>query len=184
MVIHGNYFDCFSDCLIVWLLDCLSDLTAPATQELPLYRVRAEGACSLCRAKTTSRSNTIKHSSNHSRVVIYSLVIRSFSTLFPFQKGKNEGNTLEIDRIKNDATVEGENWKLANFLAGGGAGGCGGLQQKDALRGENRAVCPVGHRAGAGGRGGGEVVGRSCGEASAGGFLPVFAPKFQLQVQH
>ena len=117
MTIHGNYFDCFSDCLIVWLLDCfsdclivwlldcLSDLTAPATQELPLYRVRAEGACSLCRAKTTSRSNTIKHSSNHSSVVIYSLVIRSFSTLFPFHKGKNEGNTLEIDRIKNDAWV-------------------------------------------------------------------------------
>ena len=46
----------------------------------------------------------LTQSSNHSRVVIYSLVIRSFSTLFPFQKGKNEGNTLEIDRIKNDAT--------------------------------------------------------------------------------
>ena len=45
-----------------------------------------------------------KSSSNHSSVVIYSLVIRSFSTLFPFQKGKNEGNTLEIDRIMNDAT--------------------------------------------------------------------------------
>ena len=39
-----------------------------------------------------------------SSAVIYSLVIRSFSTLFPFQKGKNEGNISENDRIKNDAT--------------------------------------------------------------------------------
>ena len=37
-------------------------------------------------------------------VVIYSLVIRSFSTRFPFQKGKNGGNISENDKIKNDAT--------------------------------------------------------------------------------
>ena len=39
-----------------------------------------------------------------SSVVIYSIVIRSFSTLFPFQKGKNEGNISKNDVIKNDAT--------------------------------------------------------------------------------
>ena len=40
-----------------------------------------------------------------SSIVIYSIVIRSFSTLFPFQKGKNEGNISKNDRIKNDATL-------------------------------------------------------------------------------
>ncbi len=40
-----------------------------------------------------------------SSVVIYSIVIRSFSTRFPFQKGKNEGNISKNDRIKNDATL-------------------------------------------------------------------------------
>ena len=39
-----------------------------------------------------------------SSVVIYSLVIRSFSLSFPFQKGKNEGNISKNDKIKNDAT--------------------------------------------------------------------------------
>ncbi len=39
-----------------------------------------------------------------SSAVIYSIVIRSFSLLFPFQKGKNEGNISKNDRIKNDAT--------------------------------------------------------------------------------
>ena len=39
-----------------------------------------------------------------SSVVIYSFVIRSFSHRFPFQKGKNEGNISENDKIKNDAT--------------------------------------------------------------------------------
>ena len=50
-----------------------------------------------------------KPSSNHSSVVIYSIVIRSFSTLFPFQKGKNEGNISENDRIQNDtaSSLEG-----------------------------------------------------------------------------
>ena len=43
-----------------------------------------------------------------SRVVIYSIVIRSFSTLFPFQKGKNEGNISKNDKIKNDATPSPE----------------------------------------------------------------------------
>ena len=43
-----------------------------------------------------------------SSVVIYSLVIRSFSLLFPFQKGKNEGNISENDKIKNDATPSPE----------------------------------------------------------------------------
>ena len=43
-----------------------------------------------------------------SSVVIYSLVIRSFSTLFPFQKGKNEGNISKNDKIKNDATSNPE----------------------------------------------------------------------------
>ena len=41
-------------------------------------------------------------------VVIYSFVIRSFSTRFPFQKGKNEGNISENDKIKNDATSSPE----------------------------------------------------------------------------
>ena len=39
-----------------------------------------------------------------SSVVIYSIVIRSFSTRFPFQKGKNEGNISKNDMIENDAT--------------------------------------------------------------------------------
>ena len=43
-----------------------------------------------------------------SSVVIYSLVIRSFSTRFPFQKGKNEGNISENDKINNDATSSPE----------------------------------------------------------------------------
>ena len=43
-----------------------------------------------------------------SSAVIYSLVIRSFSTRSPFQKGKNEGNISENDRIKNDATPSPE----------------------------------------------------------------------------
>ncbi len=43
-----------------------------------------------------------------SRVVIYSLVIRSFSTLSPFQKGKNEGNISNNDMIKNDVTASPE----------------------------------------------------------------------------
>ena len=43
-----------------------------------------------------------------SSVVIYSIVIRSFSTRFPFQKGKNEGNISKNDRIKNDATTSPE----------------------------------------------------------------------------
>ena len=43
-----------------------------------------------------------------SSVVIYSFVIRSFSTRFPFQKGKNEGNISENDKIKNDATSSPE----------------------------------------------------------------------------
>ena len=42
---------------------------------------------------------------SHSRVVIYSLVIRSFSTLSPFQKGKNEGNISKNDMIKNGVTA-------------------------------------------------------------------------------
>ena len=45
---------------------------------------------------------------NHSSVVIYSIVIRSFSTLFPFQKGKNEGDISKNDRIKNDVTSSHE----------------------------------------------------------------------------
>ena len=40
-----------------------------------------------------------------SSVVIYSIVIRSFSTLFPFQKGKNEGNISENDKIKNGTVL-------------------------------------------------------------------------------
>ena len=43
-----------------------------------------------------------------SRVVIYSLVIRSFSHRFPFQKGKTMGNISENDKIKNDATSNPE----------------------------------------------------------------------------
>ena len=37
-------------------------------------------------------------------VVIYSLLIRSFSLLFPFHKGKNKENISKNDMIKNDAT--------------------------------------------------------------------------------
>ena len=40
-----------------------------------------------------------------SSVVIYSIVIRSFSTLFPFHKGKNEGNISKNNMIKNDPTL-------------------------------------------------------------------------------
>ena len=43
-----------------------------------------------------------------SSVVIYSIVIRSFSTLFPFHKGKTMGNISENDMIKNDATLRPE----------------------------------------------------------------------------
>ena len=43
-----------------------------------------------------------------SSAVIYSLVIRSFSTLFPFQKGKKEGNISKNDMTKNDATSDPE----------------------------------------------------------------------------
>ena len=43
-----------------------------------------------------------------SSVVIYSIVIRSFSLFSPFQKGKNEGNISKNDRIKNDATSDPE----------------------------------------------------------------------------
>ena len=43
-----------------------------------------------------------------SSVVIYSIVIRSFSTRFPFQKGKNEGNISKNDMIKNDSTSSHE----------------------------------------------------------------------------
>jgi hypothetical protein len=39
-----------------------------------------------------------------SSVVIYSIVIRSFSLFSPFQKGKNKGNISKNDRIKNDVT--------------------------------------------------------------------------------
>ena len=38
-----------------------------------------------------------------SSVVIYSIVIRSFSTRFPFHKGKTMGNISKNDMIKNDA---------------------------------------------------------------------------------
>ena len=41
-------------------------------------------------------------------VVIYSFVIRSFSTRFPFQKGENEGNISKNDIIKNGATSSPE----------------------------------------------------------------------------
>ena len=43
-----------------------------------------------------------------SSVVIYSIVIRSFSTRFPFHKGKYEGNISKNDRIKNDTTSSPE----------------------------------------------------------------------------
>ena len=43
-----------------------------------------------------------------SSAVIYSLVIRSFSTRFPFHKGKNEGNISKNDMTKNDATSDPE----------------------------------------------------------------------------
>ena len=43
-----------------------------------------------------------------SSVVIYSLVIRSFSHRFPFRKGKNEGNISENDKTKNDTTSSPE----------------------------------------------------------------------------
>ena len=43
-----------------------------------------------------------------SSVVIYSIVIRSFSYRFPFHKGRNEGNISENDMIKNDTTSSPE----------------------------------------------------------------------------
>ena len=43
-----------------------------------------------------------------SSVVIYSIVIRSFSLFSPFQKGKNEGNISKNDKTKNDATSSPE----------------------------------------------------------------------------
>ena len=43
-----------------------------------------------------------------SSAVIYSIVIRSFSHRFPFQKGKNEGNISKNDMTKNDATSDPE----------------------------------------------------------------------------
>ena len=58
--------------------------------------------------KPIKHNNALTHSSNHSSAVIYSIVIRSFSTRFPFQKGKNEGNISENDMIKNDATSSPE----------------------------------------------------------------------------
>ena len=51
---------------------------------------------------------TFTPSCNHSSVVIYSLVIRSFSTRFPFQKGKTSGNISKNDKIKDDATSSPE----------------------------------------------------------------------------
>ena len=49
-----------------------------------------------------------KSSSNHSSVVIYSLVLRSFFDRFPFYNWKNDGNELGIYRIKNDVTVSSQ----------------------------------------------------------------------------
>ncbi len=43
-----------------------------------------------------------------SSVVIYSIVIRSFSTRFPFHKGKTMGNISKNDMAKNDATLRPE----------------------------------------------------------------------------
>ena len=43
-----------------------------------------------------------------SSIVIYSIVIRSFSLSFPFHKGKTRGNISENDKIKNDATSNPE----------------------------------------------------------------------------
>ena len=43
-----------------------------------------------------------------SSVVIYSIVIRSFSYRFPFHKGRNEGNISENDMMNNDATSSPE----------------------------------------------------------------------------
>ena len=43
-----------------------------------------------------------------SSVVIYSIVIRSFSLSFPFHKGKTTGNISKNDTIKNDATLRPE----------------------------------------------------------------------------
>ena len=39
-----------------------------------------------------------------SSVVIYSIVIRSFSLSFPFHKGKTMGNVSKNDMTKNGAT--------------------------------------------------------------------------------
>ena len=43
-----------------------------------------------------------------SSVVIYSIVIRSFSLSFPFHKGKTMGNISKNDMAKNDATLRPE----------------------------------------------------------------------------
>ena len=43
-----------------------------------------------------------------SSVVIYSLVIRSFSLSFPFHKGKNGGNISKNDMTRNGATSSPE----------------------------------------------------------------------------
>ena len=53
---------------------------------------------------STYQQNTFKPSSIHSSVVIYSIVLRSFSLSFPFHKGKNEGNISKNDMTKNGAT--------------------------------------------------------------------------------
>ena len=52
--------------------------------------------------------DNIQSSMQPSSAVIYSIVIRSFSTRFPFHKGKNEGNISNNDKIKNDATSSPE----------------------------------------------------------------------------
>ena len=46
-----------------------------------------------------------------SSVVVYSLVIRSFSTLFPFHKGKTMGDISKNDMTKNGATLGPEGAK-------------------------------------------------------------------------
>ena len=54
-----------------------------------------------------------------SSVVIYSLVIRSFSLSFPFQKGKTMGNISKNDKTKNGATLgpEGEEKNVGDKYA-------------------------------------------------------------------
>ena len=87
-----------------WRCDCVISI-ASATQALTLYRVRAEGACSLCRAKTTSRSNTIKHSSNYNQSLLrrhlfdrYSIVFHSFSLSEREKWGKHIGKRYDKER--------------------------------------------------------------------------------------